>query len=108
MAFDIKSAFDEIERNHRDVLAGLVYSWILAVNLWRLGDDALLDRIPGPVEVAIHQKFLADLILLGRFFAPRIRNLDADDLAQFGLRQEGLLLIITELEEIAVERAEIL
>jgi hypothetical protein len=107
-AFDIQSAFDEIEQNNRDVLAGLVYSWVLAVNLWQLGDDALLDRIPTPVEVEIHEKFLSQLIKLGHFFAPRIRNFGPDDLAQFGLKSDGLLALITKLEEMAEERKEIL
>jgi hypothetical protein len=104
----LESLLDEIEESHKDVFAGLVWAWLLATNMWRLGDDALLDRIPGPVEIEIHQRFLNDLLSLGRFFAPRLRTLDPDDLAQFGLRRDGLLAIFAELEELAEERKEIL
>jgi hypothetical protein len=38
----LESLLDEIEQSHRDVLARLVYSWMLAVNFWRMGDDKLL------------------------------------------------------------------
>jgi len=104
----LESLLDEIEQSHRDVLAGLVYSWMLAVNLWRMGDDKLLDRAPGPVEIEIHQNFLSNLIVLGHFFAPRIRNFGPDDLAKFGLERDRLLAAITELEAMAQERKEIL
>jgi hypothetical protein len=48
------------------------------------------------------------LMSLGRFFGPRLRNLDPDDLSQFGLKRDGLLAIIVELEELSEERREIL
>jgi hypothetical protein len=104
----LESLFDEIEQSHRDVLAGLVYSWAIAVGLFRIADHGLLDRVPTPEEAETHQKFLNDLVLLGHFFAPRIRNFGPDDLAQFGLERDRLLALITELEEMAEERKGIL
>jgi hypothetical protein len=60
------------------------------------------------VEIVIHQKFLINLILLGHFFAPRIRNFGPDDLERFGLERDWLLAAITELEELAEEWEDIL
>jgi hypothetical protein len=107
-AFDIEAVFDEIAQNHRDTLTAMIFTWDLAVRLFYVGDSALLDRIPTPEEIETHQKYLNNLIRLGEFFRPRIKDYGPDDLAKFGLERGMLLATIRELEELSQERGEIL
>jgi hypothetical protein len=105
---DTLELLNQLEQAHRDVLTGMLYSWAIAVNLFRIGDHALLDRVPSPAEVKTHEKFLSDLIKLGEFFRPRIKDFGPDDLERYGLERGSLLTTITELEEMTQERKEIL
>ena len=107
-ALNIESVFDELEQNHRDTLTAMVFTWALAVHLFHIGDQALLDRIPTPEEIKTHEKYLDNLIKLGEFFRPRIKDFGPDDLAKFGLERRRLLATITELEEMSEERKDIL
>jgi hypothetical protein len=106
-ALDIESVFDELAQSHRDTLTAMIFTWDLAVRLFYIGDSALLDRIPTQEEIKTHKKYLDNLIRLGEFFRPRIKDYGPDDLAKFGLERGMLLATIRELEDLSQEREEL-
>jgi hypothetical protein len=106
-ALNIEDVFDELAQNHRDTLTAMIFTWDLAVRLFYVGDSALLDRIPTPEEIKTHEKYLNNLIRLGEFFQPRIKDYGPDDLAKFGLERVMRLATIRELEQLSQERGEI-
>jgi hypothetical protein len=91
-AFDLNLAFREIERSHKNVVMALVYTWVLGANLLQLNNDALAERVRTPAETKIYQSFASSLTAVGHFFAPRIQNLNPDDLARYGLERDRLLV----------------
>jgi hypothetical protein len=101
---DLRWILGEIEQHHKDVLVGLLCAWRIGVDLFLLNDDAFRNRIPTAIETKIHQNALGKLILIGHFFAPRIRNFGPRDLAKFGLDREQLLTTVTKLEAMTAER----
>lgn len=57
----------------------------------------LPDKVPRTEEIETHQKYLHNLIRLGEFFRPRIKNYGPGDLGKFGLERGMLLATIAEL-----------
>lgn len=83
-------------------LQDIYRSWTAAVRAFELFDRALLDQVPSDAQIQSHQKYLTELLKIGRLLEAGLAIIDPNDL----LRAE-LSTKLAELEETTLDPEEI-
>lgn len=98
----VQSLIAEVKEAQRNIAwnAAIILYWDVAVRAFRIVErKQLFEVTPTLANLKIHKELLETLINLGQTLETRIKDVDDEDLAEFGVTKANLSAYVGELQD---------
>lgn len=98
----VHSLIVEVQQAQRTTAwnAAIILFWDVSVRAFRIVErKQLFEQTPTDGDLKLHETLLDSLIKLGQILETRIKNIDDEDLAEFGIGQANFSAYVRELQD---------